>query len=29
MKKYLSEGENYDFKLDFIDDKRRLHEVKK
>lgn len=29
MKKYLREGENYDFKLNFIDNKRRLHQVRK
>lgn len=29
MRKYLSEGQNYDFKSDFIEDKRRIHQVKK
>lgn len=29
LRKYLNEGENYDFKHDFIDDKRRVQQMKK
>ena len=29
MQKYLSEGENYDFKHDFINDKKRLQMIRK
>lgn len=29
MQRYLTEGEDYDFKLDFIDDKRKRFLVKR
>lgn len=29
MHRYLQEGEDYNFKHDFIDDKRRLHMARK